>query len=256
MKERVIIMAEGGCCGHFICTLLQTFHDPDMSLEVPDYGGMDHVAKIGSLTYKFFQEEKNYNIYPERKEAMDLIMNAFNNPEITYKPYQHNYEKEFHEIHVIHYLWQENINKFLSLPNTKIIFVSYNQSDYRRIAVNKTIKKMSMNTASKASYSNLLIWAGFEDAVNELNSLDNISDASESLVKSLILTWEKYIALRSVHNSPNPDKNLIILNFNDLYFDKDCIMKSLSEFTGLPINDSTKLLYNSYLANQPNIEKY
>ena len=49
---------------------------------------------------------------------------------------------------------------------------------------------------------------------------------------------------------------MIVLNFDDLYFNKEVIMQSLSEFSGLPINDSTRSVYRDYLASQPNIELY
>ena len=270
MKERVIILAEGGACGHFICTLLQTMHDSTMfnKLEMPSHGSMDLVAGIGSLTHKFFVGEKKFSIYPERDEAMDLIMNAFENPETTYKPHQSNYEKQFHEVHVFHYQRQENIDKFLSLPNTKIIFVKFNENNFKRIAVNKISKNFSIHKVEsmasdeqsklsvKKQYSELLKWAEFKDAADELNSLDNIGDASKELIEYLISSWKKYLGRRIIYNSPNPHNNMIVLNFDDLYFNKEVIMQSLSKFSGLPINDSTRSVYSDYLASQPNIELY
>lgn len=267
MKERVIILAEGGACGHFICTLLQTFHVPDIleKLKMPDHGSMDLIAEIGSVTHKYFVGEKNYSIYPEREEAMDLIMTAFNNPDNTYKPYQGSYEKKFHEVHVIHYQWQDNINKFLSLPNTRVIFVRYDIEDSKRIAVNKILKNFSIEAMAtdevskanvKKQYGDVLDWAEFTDAANELRSLDNVADASTDLIKTLIASWQKYITLRQVWCSPSPHENLLVLNFNDLYFNKEVVMKSLSEFTNLPVNNSTRVLYDKYLSKQPNIDLY
>ena len=228
MKERVIILAEGGACGHFICTLLQTFHIPDIleKLEMPDHGSMDLIAEIGSLTYKYSLEENKFHIYPEREEAMDLIMHAFNNPDNTYKPYQRDYEKKFHEVHVIHYQWKDNIDKFLSLPNTRVIFVRYDLEDAKRIAVNKILKNFSIEAmatdeVSKASvkkqYGDVLDWAGFIDAANKLRSLDNVADANKKLIGDLIASWQKYITLRQVWCSPTLHENLTVLNFNDLY---------------------------------------
>lgn len=267
MNERVIILAEGGACGHFICTLLQTFHIPNLldSLEMPDHGSMDLVAEIGSLTHKYFIKEQKFPIYPEREEAMDLIMNALNNPDSTYKPYQGGYEKKFHEVHVLHYQWQDNINKFLSLPNTKIIFVRYDQEDCKRIAVNKILKNFSIdamatdidaNADVKKNYGAVLDWAGFTESANELRSLDNVGKSSKKLISDLIASWEKYISLRQVWCSPTPHENLTVLNFNDLYFNKEVIMQSLSEFTNLPINDRVRVLYDKYLSKQPDITLY
>lgn len=263
MKERVIILAEGGACGHFICTLLQTLHVPNIfsKLEMPDHGSMDLIAAAGSLTHKYLINEKQFTIYPEREEAMNMLINAFNNPESTYKPYQDNYEKEYHEVHVIHYQWQENIDKFLELPNTKIIFVKYEPADHRRIAVNKVSKNFAIDAMAtdefsvasiKKHYGKLLRWADFNEAADELDSLDHASSISKSLAKTVTLAWEKYIEQRGIHNSPTPHKNLLVLNFNDLYFNKEIIMKSLSEFVELPINDSTRWLYDNYLSKQPN----
>lgn len=267
MNERVIILAEGGACGHFICTLLQTFHIPNLldNLEMPDHGSMDLIAEIGSLTHKYFVNEKNYSIYPERVEAMDLIMHAFNNPESTYKPYQGGYEKKFHEAHVIHYQWQDNINKFLSLPDTRVIFVRYDLEDSKRIAINKILKNFSIEAmatdeVSKASvkkqYGGVLDWAGFAESANKLRSLDNVADANKELISDLIASWQKYISLRQVWCSPTPHENLTVLNFNDLYFNKEVIMQSLSEFTNLPINDRVRVLYDKYLSKQPDITLY
>mgnify|MGYP000311380412 CR=1 FL=1 len=267
MKERVIILAEGGACGHFICTLLQTMHDPDIfnKLKMPEHGSMDLIAGIGSLTHKFFVQEKGFTIYPERKDAMNLIMDAFNNPETTYKPYQSNYEKQFHEVHVIHYQWQEHIDQFLSLPNTKIIFVTYGLDDFKRIAVNKILKNFAIEAMAQDSestfwakkhYTDQLRWGGFDDAAEELSLLDNVGFANNELLKVLVRSWKKYIALRHVWCSPTAHENMLILNFNDLYFNKELVMQTLSGFAGQPINDNTIEIYNNYLAKQPNIDLY
>lgn len=267
MKERVIILAEGGACGHFICTLLQTLHVPEIfpTLEMPEHGSMDLIAEIGSLTYKYSLDENKFHIYPEREEAMDLIMYAFNNPDSTYKPYQRDYEKKFHEIHVIHYQWKDNIDKFLSLPNTRVIFVRYDLEDAKRIAVNKITKNFNIEamatdefarSRSRSHYYSLLKWAKFDEAAEELKSLNSVKEVSKSLIDTLIKAWQHYITLRQVWCSPEPHENLTILNFNDLYFNKEIIMQSLSEFTGLPINKSTHALYDKYLSKQPNIDLY
>ena len=267
MKERVIILAEGGCCGHFICTLLQSMHDNNFydDINMPNHGSMDLIAAAGSLTHKFLIDEKRYSIYPERDEAMDVLMNAFNNPESTYKPYQDEYEKRFHEVHVIHYKWIDHINKFLSLPDTKVIFVKYEQEDCKRIAVNKITKNFAIDSMATDSFSmkqiqkhyyDLLHWAGFEDAAAELMTLSHPSEISKPLIKTAILTWEKYISARNIHDIPTQQENLIILNFNDLYFNREVIMNSLSEFAGLPITDKTRLIYEDYLSQQPNIDLY
>ena len=269
MKERVIILAEGGVCGHFICTLLQTLHVPSWfdNVRVPSPGSMDLIAGVGSLEADYYIKENKNTIYPEREEAMDLIMYAFKNSETTYKPYLSEYQKQFHEIHVMHYYWQKNIYKFLSLPNTKIIFVRYDANDYKRIAVNKITKNFTSeanltDTVSighkKRGYEDLLIWAGFSesDSINELRSLTNLDLSSKSLINTLIRAWEIYIDKRSQWCNPIPHKNMLILNFNDIYFNKEIIMESLSEFAGLPINDTTRSIYNDYLDNQPNIDLY
>ena len=271
MKERVIILAEGGVCGHFICTLLQTMHVPEWfsNVKVPDDGCMDPIAEAGSLVTNYLQTKKQHVIYPEREESMDLIMHSFKNPETTYKPYQSEYEKQFHEVHVLHYQWQWHVLKFLFLPNTKIIFIRYDADDYKRIAVNKITKNFSKESAiteppdrfnfRKAKYAaDLLDWAGLSnsDLIDELHALTNLDQASKSLTNALIHAWEIYIDRRSVHCNPRPHKNMLILNFNDIYVNKEIIMESLSEFSGLPINDTTRSIYDNYLANQPNIDLY
>ena len=271
MKERVIILAEGGVCGNFICTLLKTLHVPSWfnNVKVSGHGSMDLIAGAGSLVYNYFIEERKDTIYPEREEAMDLIMYALLNPETTYKPYLTEYDKQFHEIHTMHYQWQKNVYKFLSLPNTKIIFVRYDVNDYKRIAVNKITKNFTSEAhpsdevsrgLTKRGYSDLLIWSGLSDSdlINELRSLPNLELAimSKSLINTLIRAWEIYLDKRSVWCNPIPHKNMIVLNFNDIYFNKEIIMESLSEFAGLPINDTTRSIYDDYLANQPNIDLY
>lgn len=261
MKERVIILAEGGVCGNFICTLLQTLHAPSLfdNIKVPGHGSMDLISGGGSF-YDYMNEKKD-TIYPERDEAMDLIMYAFRNPETTHKPYLTEYQKQFHEVHVLHYYWQQNIYKFLSLPNTKIIFIRYDANDYKRIAVNKITKNFTDEffiDHKKRGYEDLLIWTSLSnsDLINELRSLPNLKLASKLLINTLIRAWEIYLDERSQWCNPMPHKNMIVLNFNDIYFNKEIIIESLSEFAGLPINDTTRLIYDNYLANQPNIDLY
>lgn len=271
MKERVIVLAEGGVCGNFICTLLKTLHAPSWfdNITVPGHGSMDLIADAGSLVYNYYMEERKDTIYPEREEAMDLIMYAFRNPETTYKPYLSEYDKQFHEMHTMHYHWQKNIYKFLSLPNTKIIFVRYDANDCKRIAVNKMTKNLTAEANlsdevsighKKRGFEDLLVWAGLSnsDLIDELRSLPqlDLASMSKSLIDTLIRSYEIYIEKRSVWCNPMPHKNMIILNFNDIYFNKEIIMKSLSEFTELPINDTTRSIYDNYLANQPNIDLY
>jgi hypothetical protein len=271
MKERVIVLAEGGVGGNFICTLLKTLHVPSWfdNVKMPSHGSMDLIAGAGSLVYNYYMAERKDTVYPEREEAMDLIMYAFRNPETTYKPYLSEYEKQFHEIHTMHYQWQKNIYKFLSLTNTKIIFVRYDANDYKRIAVNKITKNFTSEANlsdevsighKKRGYSDLLIWAGLSnsDLIDELGSLSqlDLASMSKSLIDTLIRAWEIYLDKRSVWCNPVPHKNMIVLNFNDIYFNKEIIMESLAEFAGLPINDTTRSIYDDYLANQPNIDLY
>ena len=270
MKERVIILAEGGVCGHFILTLLQTMHVPEWfnNVKVPDDGCMDSIAEAGSLVTNYLLNKKQCVIYPERIEAMDLIIDAFKNPESTYKPYQSEYEKQFHEVHLLHYQWQRHVLRFLYLSNTKIIFIRYDANDYKRIAVNKITKNFSKETAvtsaptweipRKEGYAGLLNWVGLSnsDLIDELYSLTDLDHASKSLTDALIHAWEIYCDQRSVHCNPTPHKNMLILNFNDIYFNKEIIMESLSKFSGLPINDTTRSIYDNYLAKQPNIDLY
>ena len=266
MKEKVIILAEGGACGHFICTLLQTLHAPDRfnKVDVPEHGGMDLIALSGSMIMDHLWIGNQYKIYPESDEGMDLIMYALKNPD-TYKLYLREYEKEFHETHVLHYQWPKHIYRFLYLPNTKVILVKYNANDYKRIAVNKITKNFttSANPSGalprlKRGYENLLVWAGFGDSdeINELRSLTDTNLASKKLVNTLIHVWEIYIDKRNINSDTLTHNNLLILNFNDLYFNKEIIMQSLSEFAGLPINDTTRSIYDDYLSKQPNIDLY
>jgi hypothetical protein len=134
--------------------------------------------------------------------------------------------------------------------------------------VNKITKNFSKDTTEteeqvwtaykKTAYADLLIWAGLSnsDLINELRSLPNLKLASKPLIDTLIRAWEIYIDKRSMWCNPVPHKNMIVLNFNDIYFNKEIIMESLAEFAGLPINDTTRSIYDDYLANQPNIDLY
>jgi hypothetical protein len=130
MKERVIVLAEAGCSGHFICSLLQTMHDESFynNINIEGHGAMDSISGVSKLSYKLFRlivDNKNFSIYPERSEAMDIFFRELGSENAALE-----YEKQHLEIHVIHYRFPENIAKFLTLPNTKVIFVDYNHHDY------------------------------------------------------------------------------------------------------------------------------
>ena len=59
MKERVIVLAEGGVCGNFICTLLKTLHVPSWfdNVKVPGHGRMDEMNSA-DLIYNYYIKER------------------------------------------------------------------------------------------------------------------------------------------------------------------------------------------------------
>jgi len=269
MKERIIILAEAGCSGHFISSLLQSMHDESFydNINIENHGAMDYSSGINLLIYRLHKikvDNKNFSIYPEREEAMEALFRELNG-----ENHESNFDPQQCDIHVIHYRWPNNVAKFLTLPNTKIILVNYNSDDYKRIAVNSITKNLAIDLQfissnvkwigqwrRKFRYVNMLHLAGFEKQANELESLDSPDKISPSLLNDLIQASKQHIAKRNNLKFENSHPNLTFLNFNDLYFNKEVVMETLSDLIGHPINDNTRLLYDDYLSKQPNIDLY
>jgi hypothetical protein len=272
MKERIIILSEAGGSGHFIASLLQTLHDESFydSINIECHGSMDTTSGISRITYRLYKlviNNKNFSIYPESIESMDILYRALEQDDGA-----SNHDPRLLEIHVIHYRWITNIFKFLTLPNTKIILVNYNADDCKRMSVNSILKNLAIDRKfmrselkwiggwqRKKYYLSLLsMAAGFEDQKTELDLLDDPSKVSPELINAIIQANIKYADMRSRNRLPLTfcHPNLTILNFNDLYSNKEVVMKSLSDLTNYPINNSTRLLYDEYLSKQPNIDLY
>jgi hypothetical protein len=266
-KTSYIICAEGGCSGHFIACLIRSMWD-DKFFEnnyIPSNGSCDNISNAGCLHADYALADKKIDVYPERPEAAEIILDAIKNPESTYVKFFNSYIKEYDHLNVLHYWNKTNIENFLSVPNVKVILVRAHEKDYKQIAVNKISKnftneidytKIDINIV-KSSLRRLLTWAELTDNLAELETMKTMQDVSFKIKLDLVQAWEKYISIRSIKNElPESNPKLLVLYFDDILNNKETVMNELAAFVNSTVDNSTKNMYNDYLAKQPSIESF
>lgn len=257
------ICAEGGCCGHFLATLIRIMQAPNANLDrfkISSAGSCDHCSSTALLS-KYLKENFNTELYSQNDKAFNLIVRTFEK-KIPIDKYINPEVRDLDVISVLHYFEKSQIQTLLSLPNTRVIFVDVDPWDYKLAAVNKTVKNFEIEhnsnfDAVKKYRAEMLKVMGRQDYVEELLALKSITDVPDYIVDVIIEYWER--RFQRLFNNPNKIKqqdNLLIVNFGDIYRDKNKIITELAKFTQLDVIPFVDTFYNKYLqAQEPYLKR-
>jgi hypothetical protein len=264
--KQILICAGGGCCGHFIASLIRTMQYPDIYItekqrfSISNNGSCDHMAFAGTISSDYMRAVLNVFPYPESNENGSIIQHALSQPETTYFKCLSIQEKNNDTVNVLHYWWPENIKKFLSIDNVHIIMVRAHQKDYRLVAVNKINKNFdSVNDNNLADYKFYYKSLLDEHALDttELDNLTSMIDLPNSVKELLYKAWENSIHIRSKSNPvPNHHDRLDVLYVDDIYNNREKVIALISKVMKLEANDSTYKLYDDYMLAQKDILNY
>jgi hypothetical protein len=269
MPQIFLVCGEGGSSPHFIASLLRTMHDDNF------YNNSKGIGKMGvcdgmsnsELLMGHYERNLQIELMPEHETGADIVYTDllnFNNTILTYVESELarknlSLNNNLHA-YVIHYIKQFSIEKFLTIPNLKLILIKVNKNDYLQTAINKFLKSFvdnNMEGDSKERLSpllqKLLIWN------NKLETAESIihkewNELTLNEVNDILNSWVALMEKRMTTIYQGQDDKLLTLDFFDMMNNQDKTMQQIADFSGMVINNSTKSLYNDYLKKQPTMK--
>lgn len=269
MNTIFLVCGEGGTSPHFIASLLRTMHDSEF------YNNSKGIGKMGvcdgmsnsELLMGYYERNLKIDLMPETELGANQVYNdlinfnstilTYINSELTRKNL--SLEDTLHS-YVIHYIKQYSIEKFLSVPNVKLILIKVNEEDYLQTSINKFLKSfvdnnMEGDTKDRLApmLKSLLIWNGKIETADSFAKKE-WAELTLQEVNDILDSWTAYMQKRMSAIYTGTDSQLLTLNFNDMMTRPEKIMQDIANFTGLTINDSTKIFYDEYLKKQPTMK--
>lgn len=264
--KKILICAEGGCCGNFVASLIRTMQDSNLyknnkQLSISNNGSCDNMSFASSIGTDYIRGVLNLHLYPESTQGSWIIYHTLVQAETTYFKLLSYWEKQHETVNVLHYWWLENIKKFLSVPDVHIIMIRAHEKDYRLVSINKINKNFESGRSDrdlidfKYHYKNLLSEYNYD--TTELDNLTSLDNLSSSIKELLYKVWEDFIRKRSNDNPiPPADDRLDILYVDDIYNNREKVISLISRVMKLEANDSTYKLYDEYMLAQKDILNY
>lgn len=261
-----LVCGEGGTSPHFIASLLRTMHNNtfyDNSKGIGKMGVCDGMSN-SELLMGYYERNLQIDLMPEHTEGSNRVCNDLINFDSTILTYikselikkNLNLEDTLHA-YVIHYICQDSIEKFLAVPDIKLILIKVDEQDYLQTSINKFLKSfvdnnMEGDTKDRLApmLKSLLIWNGKIETADSFMKKE-WAELTLQEVNDILDSWTIYMEKRMEKIYSNTHDRILTLNFNDMMHNKEKTMKQLSDFSSMSINDSTKLFYDDYLKKQP-----
>ena len=269
MQQLFLVCGEGGSSPHFIASLLRTMHDDNF------YNNSKGIGKMGvcdgmsnsELLMGYYERNLQIELMPEHETGANIVYSDllnFNNTILTYIESELDRKNlslnnNLHA-YVIHYIKQFSIEKFLTIPNLKLILIKVNKNDYLQTAINKFLKSFVDNNMAGDSkerlsplLQKLLIWN------NKLETAESIihkewNELTLNEVNDILNSWVALMEKRMTTIYQGQNDKLLTLDFFDMMNNQDKTMQQIADFSGMVINNSTKSLYNDYLKKQPTMK--
>lgn len=248
-----MILAEGGCYGHFLACLIRSMWDINFTLgkNFTKSGACDFISCAHAITA--LMNKKYSGLYPEKSEIADTIVEILKTKEYT--TVMNEYELGYDYIDTFHYLKKDNVEKFLTVDNVKIIYVTMEKSDANMAALNKISKNFDVRYTGEwveSTKNNYKSW--IKNNIEELDKLTSFSTMSNDLKKELVLFAETNIKNRCLLTKPDSNERILFLKFKDII--NNNILEDLAAFTNTKVNDSTIEFYQKYLEAQKIVHNY
>ncbi len=259
-----LVCGEGGSSPHFIASLLRTMHDNtfyDNSKGIGKMGVCDGMSN-SELLMGYYERNLQIDLMPEHTEGSNRVYHDLINFDSTILTYidseleRKNLKDNLHA-YVIHYVKKSSIEKFLTIPNIKLILIKVDEQDFKQTAINKFLKSFVDNNMEGDSkerltpmLKGLLIWN------NKLETAESITrkewhELTLNEVNDILDSWIALMEKRMSDIYQGNHSNLLSLKFNDMMNNQENTMKQLADFSGMNINSSTISLYSDYLKKQP-----
>lgn len=253
-----LILAEGGCYGNFLACLIRSMWDLNFTqgCNISDSGSCDHISNALSISI-LMREHYHVSIYPENSTVADHITELLKTKE--YIKAMDEYTLNYDHINTLHYMDKTNVDKFLTVDNVKIVYVTQDWRDYNLIALNKISKNFDGTHSLegiKKDYGGLLSFYN-KSFLEEFNSVTYLNNMSKELKKALVSSWMRYMAV-GAYTKTIPDENdrILFVKFNDIINNENKVLEDLAKFTNGKINDTSILFYQNYLESQKKVHEY
>jgi hypothetical protein len=267
----VFICSEGGCSGNFLATLVRIFKNPEYinNSNICARGSADFGARSGHL-HEHLMYHENIFLYEgrETQQKVDDMIRVLKSD--YYYDNIPDYDKQHGHVNMIHYLQPMTVSKLLKVPDLKVIYVSFEESDCKLIAKNKILKNFNpvfkvrpqMIKEFKAQLTYFNADQKYHDEFDNMIATTSMVDMTSDLTEMLIELWEKLMLLRiqntkivSITQFVNKE-NLLIIKFKEILGDKNLLLDKLSNFLNLPINEELSKFYDDFNAAQQYILNY
>jgi len=269
LSDIFLVCGEGGTSPHFIASLLRTMHDNefyDNSKGIGKMGVCDGMSN-SELLMGYYERQLQIDLMPEHEAGSARVYNDltdFDNTILTYVKSELTRKNlsldDILHAYVIHYIKQDSIEKFLTIPNLKLILIKVDEQDYLQTAINKFLKSFVDNNMEGDSkdrlapmLKSLLVWNS-KLATAESFMAKSWSELTLDEVNDILDSWVALMEKRMTSIYQGNDDKLLTLNFSDMMNNKEKTMQDIAEFTGLTINTSTQTLYEDYLKKQPTMQ--
>lgn len=219
------------------------------------------------LLMGYYERQLQIDLMPEHEAGSARVYNDltdFDNTILTYVKSELTRKNlsldDILHAYVIHYIKQDSIEKFLTIPNLKLILIKVDEQDYLQTAINKFLKSFVDNNMEGDSkdrlapmLKSLLVWNS-KLATAESFMAKSWSELTLDEVNDILDSWVALMEKRMTSIYQGNDDKLLTLNFSDMMNNKEKTMQDIAEFTGLTINTSTQTLYEDYLKKQPTMQ--
>lgn len=244
-QEFYVILFRAGSSGRFIGNLIWGSLFPNKySLTVSEYNSSHNQSPWGT-TVKINQNPRTAWFYGDRK--------FYDKIEFTSTP----------AMICVHS--QLNFDDFFTkLPFSKIVFISLNNVDLREVYINCILKNGFENFNIDGVYKTDKVYVHNRYkkiyGINPIGNFDNdfIKNTAESYADIMLehsYRRDNYFLNPSIPNEYS--KNILVLNYSDIVFDKNKILNNISTFINKHIPDNVSNFYDTYLDGRKQLlEKY
>ena len=253
--EKIFISADGGCYGNFLAILLRLAYDSNYIKENP-YGLTNFITKTGSADFGSYSSIllaylREQGVEPwangETQVVIDEIVKLYNSKSFVQNSnIVHEYDVTHCHISLGHYLKLRSIEKLLSVPDLKIVYVTFEQEDCKLISTNKITKNFDPDncigfSAGSTGFKNLLIQYGAnEEYLQEFDAYNGFGVISNKLKSKLIELWEITLRQHLLYNLQVrrviKDDRVLLIRFDEIFKDRDQFLNKLTKFVQKKLN--------------------
>lgn len=265
--KNIFICADGGCYGHFLAVMLRLAYDPNYVKE--NQGQTNFISSAGAVNGSRagvlleYIKKQGVELTGEKQQTIDEIVKLYNDESfVKNSSVVDIYDRAYCHIALGHYLRLETVKKLLSVPDLKIVYVTFDQKDCKLIAKNKITKNFDPeNPDISELYRNFLAsYKVSEDYIQEFDSARVSGIVSDKLRNKFLELWE----LRMRTRVPNTikvrqeikDNRVLIIRMDEILKDRDQFLNKLTTFVQKEPNNELIDFYEKFKSAQQMYHMY